>query len=182
MFAKRMFTLFALFTALTLAVFALGCAPQAKPIESKQKLAAFATRIPPPSQEPVAVVKAYYAAVRMHDPDTALMYLANDVVFLKKNSAPCAYEVAKGQHAAEGLLRYSNVLSFSVENIKADGNRVSYDVTAWLDPRIVGPNYTEPAKTHLLAVVEYGQIFSITQSTPPDSISLGSNSTDPSCG
>lgn len=115
-----------------------------------------------------AVVQKYYAAVAEHDIDAALSLVALDVVRVEIPPSDCAWHVVKGLPAIESELEYSNVLSFTVEDFQTQGNVTTYTLTEWLDPRTVGPNFAQPVRSHMTAVVNHGEIthFTLRRDSP----------------
>ncbi len=118
--------------------------------------------------DPLATVKGYYSALQNKDIETALQFLADDVVLLKTETPGGFSETVQGVQAVRNALAYSNVLSFAAEHFQANGDKVTYTMTEWLDPRIVGPNYPQPHKSNLVAVVADGKIVSITETLDAD--------------
>ena len=118
--------------------------------------------------DPLSTVKGYYSALQNKDIETALSFLADDVVLLKTETADGYSETVKGVQAVRNALQYSNVLSFTADHFQADGDKVTYVMTEWLDPRIVGPNYAQPHQSHLIAIVANGEIVSITETLDTD--------------
>ncbi len=118
--------------------------------------------------DPLSTVQGYYAALKSKDIETAIEFLADDVVLTRINPAPNAATTIKGAQAIKHALEFSEVLSFAVEELRADGNQVTYTMTEWLDPRRVGMNYPQPRKSHLIAAVTDGKIVSITETPAAD--------------
>jgi len=135
------------------------------------------------SKDAVSVVKAYNSAVQRKDLEKALGLLSYDIVLVDLKPAPCTSEVFGGMQTLEGLLESSKILSFSVGDWKVEGNKVNYALSEWFDPRIVGPNYPQPRHSHLIAVVENGEIVSITATRDRKSVALyGQGAQDEVCG
>lgn len=118
--------------------------------------------------DPRAVVKGYYAATKAKDIETALTFLADDIELVQINPAPYSATTVKGVQAAKHALESSEVLSFYVEDFRADGNKVTYSMTEWLDPRRVGMNYPQPRQSRLTAIVLGDKIVSITEASDAD--------------
>jgi ketosteroid isomerase-like protein len=161
MSAIRLFTVIAAFTLVGCATLPVNGKPtlSAQPrISSAQPTATVPVSRSAVDRNAFAVVQKYYAAVAARDIDEALALIAYDVVLVEIPSSPCAWRVVNGQLAIESQLEHSNVLSFSVEDFQMDSNTITYTLTEWLDPRVVGPNFKQPVRSHLTAVVRYGEI------------------------
>ncbi len=110
----------------------------------------------------LAIVQKYYAAVAERDIGAALALVAYDVVLVEIRESPCPWRIVKGQQAFESQLERSGVLAFGVADFRVEGNTITYTLTEWLDPRVVGPNIKQPVRSQWTAVVKYGEIANFT--------------------
>lgn len=155
------------FLTIIAALTVVGCAalplngkpasPQPR-ISSEQQSAPVPSARLAPHRDSLVVVQQYLSAVAERDIDAALSRVAYDVVLLETYPSPCAWQVLQGQQAIAGQLDYTNVLSFTVEDFQVNGNAISYTLTEWLDPRVVGPNFKQPLRRHMTAIVEHAEI------------------------
>lgn len=174
---------FVLIVSLTMVGMVIDCNPNTASVAGSLKPPNIATRVQTRARDPISIVKAYYFAVQTRDIDTALGLLAFEIVMVDLKPAPCSSEVIMGVQALEGLLESSKVLSFSIDDLKVEDDKVTYILTEWLDPRTVGPNYPQPRRSHLIAVVQNGEIASITKSRDPELMALQKDgSQDANCG
>lgn len=107
-------------------------------------------------KSPLAIVQKYYRAIAQKDIDSALALLSLDVTQVEISL--CSWQVVKGYQDLERELDHSNVLSFTVENFQVNGNTITYTLTEWFDPRVVGPNFQQPVRSHMTAVVNHVEI------------------------
>lgn len=159
MFTKQIITLF---VTLVLSVLAFAFSPSAAPVSVSVRAAHVSGLVPPAATDSLSTITKFHSALKARDTAAVLPLLANDIVVLEIKPAGCRSEMVQGIQAVAKTLAYSQVLSFSVENVRAQGNAVTYAVTEWLDPRTVGPNYPQPVRSNVTARVESGQIVSIT--------------------
>lgn len=152
------------FTIIT-ALVVTGCAAlpvneklnvQSQPPISHEKTTSVTLPRRAPYPSALAIVQEYYAAIAQKDIDSALSLLSYNVVHVE--ISPCAWQVTKGYQDIENELDHSNVLSFTVDNFQVNGNTITYTLTEWLDPRVVGPNFQQPARSHVTAVVNQAEI------------------------
>lgn len=168
MFTKRILPLV---FVLIVSALMLACSPKAADVSFSVK-AASAMGVAPSAADSLSTIEKFHTALKARDSAALFPLLANDIVLIETKPAPCRSEMANGIQAVEQALKYSHALSFSVQNVRASGEQVTYRLTEWMDPRVVGPNYPQPVQSNVTAVVQDGQIVSITAARTSQWMSL----------